>query len=873
MDEGFRRLVNLVGDALERPPEERAAYVEEACGEDEELLAEARSLLAQAEATSFDAVTERLEAGIGRVAGSVLRESGPRLPDAGHGEGETRPGAEAHSLPDRIGPFRILGLLGEGGMGVVYRAEQEEPIRREVALKVIRGGLRSPSARARFEAERQALAVMDHPAIAGIYDAGATEDGAPWFAMELVRGEPIVEYCDERGLDLDQRMDLFGEICRGVHHAHAKGVVHRDLKPSNILVATVDGRPRPRIIDFGIAKVVEASSASEAPATAVGSVMGTLEYMSPEQAEGGRAPVDIRSDVYALGVVLYELVAGGLPFESDTLRDVGPLEAQRLIRDTDPPSPVERFRTTPDPDAVARARRTEARTLRRRLDGDLGWIVMRALEKDPERRYSSAAALAEDLGRLRRHEPVEAGPPSRRYHLARFVRRHRVAVAATGAVLVALVAGTLLATVGLVRATRAQDRAESEARRATLISDFLAEMLASARPEEARGRVITVREVVDSTAARLDRENTFGDDPEVRAAVLHALGVTYRSLGLYREATPLFQEALDLRRTALGSDDTLTLNSLSMLTANRAQGGDPEGAIPGGLELVEARERVQGRSHPEYVTALSNLANMHADVGDFAAAEETLREALEIERRIVSEGSGEEGRAGDLAITLNNLATVLVDEEKFEEALPFHEESLEIRRRVFGEPSAEMAIALGNLSAALHGAGREARAEAVARRALGMSESVFGPTHPRTATARMFLADVLVDAGRAAEAVPLARRAVADFSVTGERYWRTGAARALLGRALLAVDRGAGGGPEAAGAPEGDRLPEGESGLEGRSDLEGARELEAGWEILTETLSADSPRTRSIAAALADHWESRDEPALAAEWRARAGPE
>jgi tetratricopeptide (TPR) repeat protein len=810
----FRRVVDVLGDALELPDAERRAFVEQALSGDEDLLAEALDLLAGTDASPVEAVTERLEAGVERAA---------------HAAADV-------PLPAHIGRFRILERLGEGGMGVVYRAEQSEPVRREVALKVVHGGLRSASARLRFDAERQALALMDHPNIARIFDAGTTEDGVAYFAMELVPGAAITTFADIRELDVDARIDLFVEVCRGVQHAHAKGVVHRDLKPSNILVSEVDGRPMPRIIDFGIAKAAEASAAGEGM-TAHGTVVGTLEYMSPEQAAGGSAPVDTRSDVYALGVILYELVAGALPFEAETLRSLGPIEAQRLIRDTDPPTPLERFRTSVNPAGVARARRTDTRTLQQRLAGDLGWVVMRALEKDPERRYASAAALSADLQRVRRSEPVEAGPTSRRYRTARFVQRHRTGVAAATAALAALVAGVVLATAGFVRATRAQARAEAETRRATMISDFITDMLASARPEQAQGRVISVQDVVDSTLARLERDAPFDDDPEVHASILHALGVTYRSLGRYDLAMPLFTRALGLRRTALGPQDTLTLNTLSMLTSTQAQGGDPRGAIASGFELVAARERAHGRSHPEYVAALSNLGNMHADIAEYATAERLLREALEIDRRIPGVDPG------DLAITINNLATVLVDQGKHVDAVPLHEESLAIRRSAFGEPSAEVAIALGNYALALNGATRFEEAEAAAREAVSMASLVFGPGHPRTAVSGLRLAEVLLATSRPAEAAPLLRDVAATFGTVDPRYAPTGAARARLGEALLAL---------------------------GQSD-EGIRELEEGWSILTETMRPDAPSVQRVAVAAATHYDRRGESGLAAQWWARAG--
>ena len=813
----FRRVMDVVGEAMSLPAAEREAFIDRACGGDADLVAEARSLLAEANATSFEAVTARLGARVYRAAGEVVDE---------------RP------HPSEIGPYRILGVLGEGGMGLVYHAEQTAPIHREVALKMVRVGLRGEGARARFDAERQALAVMNHPGIARIFDAGATEEGVPYFAMELVRGEPITTFCDGQRVELDARLDLFADVCRAVQHAHINGVIHRDLKPSNILVSMVDGRAYPRVIDFGIAKAVEAAGERETMHTAFGSVMGTLEYMSPEQATGGGAPVDTRSDVYSLGVVLYELVTGSLPFDSAMLRSAGAVEAQRVIRDTDPPTPARRFTSSSTREETANARGTDARTLSRRLDGDLGWIIMKALEKDPARRYQSASDLAADLVRLRAHQPVEAGPPSRRYRASRFVRRHRTAVIAVSIVLVALLAGITMATVGFVRAKEAQVRAENEAKRATMIKDFLTSMLAEARPDKTGGRELTVMNIVDSMAVYLDHKDPFPKDPLTTGEVIHAIAETYRSLDRYDRAIPMFQRALALKRSAPGNNDRTILVTLNKLSECQSATGDLKSAIETQKEVVATAERAIGKENDEYSAWLMNLGNMYADTGDPVAAEPLLRQSLAIERRVADPKHDD-----NLPFSINNLATVLVDEGKCADAIPLHEESLALRRRYFPPPSAEVATALGNYSHALDCAGRYADARSAADSALAMCITVFGPNHVRTATSRVRLAAVLLHTGHASDAEPLLRDAIQVFGKINERLWRVGDARAWLGEVMIDTGRG----------------------------KEGIAEVEAGWEILTATTGPNTIRAREIASVATRYYGGVPNAQETARWRERSG--
>jgi tetratricopeptide (TPR) repeat protein len=655
--------------------------------------------------------------------------------------------------------------------------------------------------------------------------------------MELVRGEPITAFCDGQRMELDARLDLFADVCRAVQHAHINGVVHRDLKPSNILVSLVDGRPHPRVIDFGIAKAVEAAGDAETMHTAFGSVVGTLEYMSPEQAMGGGAPVDTRSDVYSLGVVLYELVTGSLPFDSAMLRDAGVVEAQRVIRDTDPPTPARRFTSSTTREQTANARGTDARTLSRWLDGDLGWIIMKALEKDPARRYQSTSDLAADLARLRAHQPVDAGPPSRRYRASRFVRRHRTAVIAASIVLVALLAGITLATVGFVRAREAQVRAENEAKRATLIKDFLTSMLAEARPDKTGGRELTVMNIVDSMAVYLDHKDPFPKDPVTTAEVIDAIAETYRSLDRYDRAIPMFQRALALKRSAPGNNDRTILVTLNKLSECQAATGDLKAAIATQKDVVATAERAMGKENDDYSGWLMNLGNMYADTGDPARAEPLLRESIDIERRVDNPKTDD-----NMAFSINNLATVLVDEGKCADAIPLHQESLALRRRFFKTPSAEVATALGNYAKALDCAGRHDEARLAADSALTMCITVFGPDHQRTATSRVRLAETLMHTGHVGDAEPLLRDAIPVFEKIGERQWRVGDARARLGEVMIDTGRG----------------------------KDGITELETGWQILTETTGPNTIRAREIATVATRYYGGLSNTQETARWRERS---
>ena len=466
-----------------------------------------------------------------------------------------------------VGPYKLLQEIGEGGMGIVYMAEQSQPVCRTVALKIVRPGMDSRQVAARFEAERQALALMEHPNIARVLDAGMTDTGRPFFVMELVKGVPITTYCDDHRLTPWQRLELFVPVCRAIQHAHQKGIIHRDLKPSNVMVAPYDERPVPKVIDFGVAKAIGPKLTEHTLFTEFGAVIGTVEYMSPEQAELNQLDIDTRSDIYSLGVLLYELLAGTTPLERKRLKGTSVVELLKLVREEQPPRPSTRLVTTEDLPIIAASRGMEPRKLSGSIRGELDWVVMKALEKDRNRRYATAAALAEDIEHYLANEPVEACPPSAAYRFRVFARRHRVAMTAAVIVAASLVIATAISIWEATIARRAEGLAEQrlsaelQAREeATAINSLLQQMLQTASPASAKGGGYTVRQMLDDFSAQLGDQ--LKDQPAVEATLRATIGDAYRRMELFDKAEPHLKAALELRKRVFGVESAEYADSL-----------------------------------------------------------------------------------------------------------------------------------------------------------------------------------------------------------------------------------------------------------------------------------------------------------------------
>ncbi len=717
-------------------------------------------------------------------------------------EDPPEPSERPADQPVTVGPYHIIQVLGEGGMGVVYAAEQLQPVRRRVALKMMRPGIGTKEVVARFEAERQALAVMEHPGIAQVLDGGVSESGQLYFVMELVRGIPIDEYCDRFRLSLKDRVELFMRLCEAVQHAHHKGVIHRDLKPSNILVTEQGGGAVPKIIDFGIAKATGQRLTDATLMTSLGQAVGTLAYMSPEQAEASELDVDTRADLYSLGIILYELLVGRVPVDP---KDTGaPTFFARLVqRDAPFPTPVQRLGalSSEAQEHVAAARRISVAGLKKLLRGDLAWIVMRAIEKDRSRRYETANGLVLDLRRYLGSEPVLARPPSAGYRLGRFVRRHRAPVALGLVAAFALVLGTIATGVGFVRARHAQEvaqaarqRAQREAETARQVSNFLIDLFEVNDPSEARGDTITAREILDRGARRI--EQGLSGQPLVQARLMGVMGSVYAGLGLYDEALALLGRSLALRQANLKPSDPEIAESLDRLGTVQRNRGDLAAAEKSHRRALSIREAAFGPDDPLVAHSLMSLGETVLTRGKPAEADTLLQRALSIEEKDVGTqhletptivqdlgtvayyegnyakasqyysraiGMLERSRGTDdpsLAAPLNNLGAVQFMEGHYEAALADYQRVEKIWAKTLGPDHPRVATSLTNIGETYWALGRYSEAEPMLRRALQIKERNLSPNEPSISETLRVLGDVYRDEGRYKDAEPLYLRAI-----------------------------------------------------------------------------------------------------------------
>jgi len=755
-------------------PAERSAWLDRGCGGDAVLRKRLDILL-----KAFDKGGSLLE--------NPVVASGPTIEEA---------------ITDHagmtIGLYKLLEQIGEGGMGLVFMAEQTQPVRRRVALKILKPGMDTRQVVARFEAERQALALMDHHHIAKVFDAGVTKSGRPYFVMELVRGVPITQYCDERQLSTRHRLELFVSVCQAVQHAHQKGVIHRDLKPSNVLVTQHDTVAMPKIIDFGIAKATNQPLTERTLFTHFSQLIGSPLYMSPEQAEMNGLDVDTRSDVYSLGVLLYELLSGTTPFESDNFKKIGLDEMRRMIREHEPPAPSRRLSTLSAQacSTISERRGVDGRKLGQVLRGELDWIVMKALEKDRDRRYESASALAADVQRYLDDAPVEACPPSASYRLRKYARRNRRALITAGIVAGALVGATAVSTWQAVEANaarhfadirldeekKARKEAATESEIANEVNRFLQEDLlrkvnhSPEDPEEvAQNPHLTVREALDRAAATI--EERFQGRPRVEATIRVAIGEAYSSLGMHKVAMPHFEKAVDLRRSSLGADHPDTLDSMKYLAGVYMMDGRSQEAVTLWEVVLDKYERELGPDHPDTIVALNALAYVCEWAGMSDRAITLAKQVLE--KRETTLGPTHP----DTVLAIHSVACIYLAAGRFEESIAWHQTPLKAMPENGGVRK--------HYARALQGAGKLEEADYQLRKALEIAQRTSDRTSRERGVgqAQTNLAFNLLLQGRYVEAESMARAVLALVELKRPDSWDCFLVKSLVGGALLGQQR------------------------------------------------------------------------------------
>jgi eukaryotic-like serine/threonine-protein kinase len=781
--ERWNQVKDLLDQALSRETEERGAFLDAACASDSELRAEVQSLLSEQDLihSGFLQLPPVLE----QVSGSGIDSAQPR--------GAWSAG---QFVAER---FQLIRMLGEGGMGEVWLCDQTAPVKRQVALKFVHSGSYSRTGLQRFLLERQALALMEHPLIAKIFDAGTTAEGQPYLVMEYVPGRPITTYCDEKKLATPARLELFARVCEAVQHAHQKAIIHRDLKPSNILVVEMDGKPIPRVIDFGIAKILADQTADGSALhnslSVFGGVMGTPGYISPEQADPNNHDIDTRADVYSLGVILYELLTGTLPVDPIGWQNKPFDEVLRSLREDDPQRPSARVSTQHDTlAAIAEKRDTESQKLVSLLRGDLDSITMKALEKDRNRRYATPLDFSADIQHFLDHRPVQARPASAGYRLHKYVRRNRIALIVAVAFAVVLVAAAAVTIRQSIRANR--EAAVAETVNEFLQNDLLAQAGTSAQSGTGANPDpdLKVRTALDRAAVRI--EGKFAKQPEVEATIRDTIGWTYSDLGLFPEARQQLERALELHRRILGPEHPKTLKSMMRVGWVAYAVGNYRDAEAFLNQALEAQRRVLGPEHPDTLQTMENLALLFINEGKKTQAEAVDVQLLEIRKRLLgpehpdtlqamvnlarvyySEGKQFQAEAPDVQIleirkrllgsehpdtlkSMNNLASVYEAEDKYPEAEALNTETLEIEKRVLGPENPTTLQCMTQLAVVYSREHKYAQAEELYTQTLEIQRRVLGPNSPYTALTLYNLGCVAARGRNKGRAIDLLKQSV-----------------------------------------------------------------------------------------------------------------
>jgi serine/threonine protein kinase/tetratricopeptide (TPR) repeat protein len=747
-------------------PGERAAYLDRECNGDRELR-------------------ERVEALLCANDASPMSEPGPR-DTAGTSERRvpTRP-REFVDLAVGIdtviaGKFKLVEEIGQGGMGHVYMAQQTEPIRRAVAVKVIKAGMDSKAVLARFEAERQALAMMDHPNIARVHDAGVTDSGRPYFVMELIKGVPITEFCDAGKLTIRQRLELFVPVCQAIQHAHQKGIIHRDIKPSNVLVALYDDRPVPKVIDFGVAKAVGQPLTDHTFMTGFGAVVGTPEYMSPEQASFNQVDVDTRSDIYALGVLLYELLTGSTPIDRRSLGKAALLEVLRIVREVEVPRPSAKLSTLDTLPNVAANRGIEPTRLSKVLRGELDWVLLKALEKDRTRRYDTVNALARDIQRHLADEMVDARPPSPGYRLKKFVRRNKSQMIAASLVVFALLIGLAAAMWGLLEARRQSEakelarqaeekqRIEADAKRreaetnlafATKGNEILGSVFEELNPNRNYETVAELRSALGENLKKAVTalEGSAIGDPLIVAEMQHTLGISLFFLGDMSSGLLVLEKAAETRKVRLGLDHPTTLRTQAFLGDCYRSAGKFDLAVRLLENTVKVMTAKLGPEDQGTLMTMNHLANAYGQAGKPELA-------LPIFEKIVAVSKARHGpHHRDTLLFMNNLGTAYSAAHRPDRAQPLFEETLAQTKVTYGPTHLETLACMNNLGQAYLDAGKLNDALLLLEEAFRLMKVKLGPTHTDTVACMGTLATAYRTAGRLDRAVFLLKEALDGF--------------------------------------------------------------------------------------------------------------